>query len=95
MAQKILEYLNATSELELTWRDDGLRSVHLDIDLQAYVDADYAQRAEDRRSISSAAICCGDNLVSWLSRTQNCVTQSTMEAGIRGHGRRGQGGIAC
>ena len=45
-AQKILEYLNATSDLGLTFRrDDDLGSVHLEFDLEAYVDADYAHKA--------------------------------------------------
>ena len=45
-----------------------------------YVDAYFANKAEDRRSVSGVAVCCGGTLVSWFSRTQKCVTLSTTEA---------------
>ena len=44
------------------------------------MDADYAHRAEDRRSASGVAVCRVATLVSWCSRTQKCVTLSTTEA---------------
>ena len=80
VSHKILEYLNATSDLGLTFRRNGdLGSVQLEFDLETYVDADYAHKAEDRRSVSGTAVCCGGALVSWFSRTQKCVTLSTTE----------------
>ena len=79
-AQKILEYLNATSDLRPTSRrNSDLGSVQLEFDLETYVEADYAHKAEDRRSVSGVAVSCGA-LVSWFSRTQNCVTFSTTKA---------------
>ena len=47
-----------------------------------YVDADYAHKADDKRSISGVAICWGGTLVSWFPRTQTCVTLSTTESEI-------------
>ena len=80
-AQKILEYLNATSDLGSTFRrDSDLESVQTEVDLEAYVDAAYAHKAKGRRSVSGVALCCGGTLVPWLSRTQKCVTLSTTEA---------------
>ena len=55
-------------------------SVRMEFDLETYVDADYAQKAEDRRSVSIVAVCWGSTLVSWFSRTQKCVILSTTEA---------------
>ena len=55
-------------------------SVQLEFDLKTYVDAHYAHKAEDRRSVSGVAVSCGCALVSWSSRTQTCVTLSTTEA---------------
>ena len=52
----------------------------MSFDLETYVDANYAHKAEDRRSVSGVAVCCGGTLVSWFSRTQKCVTLSTTEA---------------
>ena len=54
--------------------------MQLEYDLETYLDADYAHKADDRRSVSGVAVCCGGTLVSWFSRTQKCVTLSTTEA---------------
>ena len=44
----------------LTFRKDGkLEGVQLEYDLETYVDADYAHKAGDRRSVSGVAACCG------------------------------------
>ena len=60
-ARKIIEYLSATAHLGLTFRKDSkLEDVQLEYDLQTCVDADYAHKADDRRSVSGVAICCGD-----------------------------------
>ena len=77
---KILEYLHSTAHLGLTYRKENSTSVEIIFDLDAYVDADYAQKVNDRRSVSGAAIFCGGCLVTWFSRTQKSVTLSTTEA---------------
>ena len=80
-ARKIIEYLSAAAHLGLTVRKDSkLEDVQLEYHLEAYVDADSAHKAEDRRSASGVAVCCGGTLVSWFSRTQKCVTLSTTDA---------------
>ena len=80
VTRKIIDYLSAAAHLGLTVRKDSkLEDVQLEYDLETYVDADYAHKAEDRRSVSGTAVCCGGALVSWFSRTQKCVTLSTTE----------------
>ena len=80
-AQKILEYLNDTSDLGLPFRmDSDLGSVQMEYGFKSYVDTDYALKAKDRRSVSGVAVCSGGPLVFWFSRTQKCVTLSTTEA---------------
>ena len=54
--------------------------MQIEIDLETYVEAEYAHKAEDRRSVSGMAVCCGGTLVSWFARTQKCVTLSTSVA---------------
>ena len=89
--QKILEYLNTTSDLGLTFRrDDNLGSVHLGFDLETHVDADYAHKTESRCPVSGVAICCGGTLVSWLSRTCHSIYHG---GEMRSRGRRGHRGI--
>ena len=80
-AHKIIEYLNVTSDLRLTFsRDSDLGSVQLEFHLETYVHTDYAHIAEDKRSVCAAAISCGVAQVSWFSGAQQCVTLSTNEA---------------
>ena len=79
-ARKIIECLSATAHLDLTFRKNSKQEeVQLDYDLETYVNADYAPKAADRRSVSGVAVCCGGTLVAWFSRTQKCVTLSTTE----------------
>ena len=51
------------------------------LDLTAYSDADYADKSNDRRSVSGTVITLEGTAVSWASSTQRCVTLSTAEAG--------------
>ena len=71
---QILVYLNATRDLGITFRKEEK------ILLSVYVDADYARKEADRRSISGVAVMLGGAAVYATSRTQHCVTLSTTEA---------------
>ena len=73
-AMQVLEYVRGTSDLGITYqRGSGLQ-------LEIFADADYASKATDRRSVSGGLVMSGGAAVSWLSRTQKCVTLSTTEA---------------
>ena len=50
------------------------------LDLAAYSDADYADKSNDRRSVSGTVIILRGAAVRWASSTQRCVTLSTAEA---------------
>ena len=49
------------------------------LSMQVFVDADYASKATDRRSVSGDLVMCVGGCVSWFSRTQKCVTLSKTE----------------
>merc|ERR1712032_1128033 len=51
-----------------------------DSSLSAYVDADYGGDLDTRRSTTGYLVYHGLNLISWCSKLQEIVTQSTMEA---------------
>ena len=70
---KIISYLNGTKKLELVFSKGG------DLKLSVYVDADYADKANDRRSVSGVAVMLGGTSVIASSTTQHCVTLSTSE----------------
>ena len=73
-AFRIMEYLKGTRTLGLVFNKS------YDFDLCLFSDSDYARNKDDRRSVTGSALLCGKCLVSWISRTQQCVTLSTTEA---------------
>ena len=70
---KILSNLNGTKSLGITYvRGSGLS-------LDVYADADYANKDNDRRSVSGLAVTLGGIVVSHVSKTQRVVSLSTSE----------------
>ena len=71
---KILSYLNEAKSFGITCeRGSGL-------ELEVYAGADYANRANDRRSVSGKALTLGGTVVSHASKTHHVVPLSTSEA---------------
>ncbi len=72
--KRILKYVNGTC-------DYGILYTHGEsTTLIGYCDADWAGSADDRKSTSGACFFLGNNLISWFSKKQNCVSLSTAEA---------------
>ena len=55
--RKVITYLNKTNYLGLLFVNDG------DLKLSVYVDADYANKDNDRRSVSGVAVMIGGTAV--------------------------------
>ena len=72
--RKIIAYLNKTKNVGLVFVKDGDRK------LSVYVDADYANNDNDRRSVSGVAVMVGGTVVNASSIMQHCSTLSTSEA---------------
>ena len=71
---KILPDLNGTKDLSITYvRGSGLS-------LNVYADADYANKENDRRSVSGIAVTLGGTVVIHASKTQHVISLSTSEA---------------
>ena len=71
-----MKYIKGTSEYGITFQRGTLSGISLEV----FIDADYASKATDSRSVSGGVIMCGGPSVYWFSRTQKCVTLSTSEA---------------
>jgi hypothetical protein len=72
--KRILKYVNGTS-------DYGILYTHgSESELSGYCDDDWAGSADDRKSTSGGCFFLGNNLISWFSKKQNCVSMSTAEA---------------
>ena len=72
--RKIIAYLKATKDLGVVFQRGG------DLKLSLFADADYADRCNDRWSVSSVAVMLGSTAGSSSSTAQHCVTLSTSEA---------------
>jgi hypothetical protein len=72
--KRILKYVNGTSDYGMLY-SHGSGSM-----LTGYCDADWAGGADDRKSTSGGCFFLGNNLISWFSKKQNCVSLSTAEA---------------
>ena len=71
---RIIRYLLGTKDLSLTFEwGSGL-------EISVFVDANYAEKADDRRSVSWVAVDVGKSSVSWFSSTQKIVALLTTEA---------------
>jgi len=75
-AKGVLRYLKETSKFELKYEkvQEG------DLKLIAYVDADFAGDTGDRKSTSGYCVFLGGGLISWASKKQEVVAESTCEA---------------
>lgn len=69
----ILRYLKATKDMRLCYGSQELC-------VKGYTDSDYAGDLDSRRSTSGYVFTLAGGAVSWRSRLQTCITQSTTEA---------------
>jgi hypothetical protein len=51
-----------------------------DLEIVGFTYVDFVGDADDRKSTSGYVFLFGGTIVSWLSKKQNCVAKSTMEA---------------
>ena len=70
----VLRYLRGTSNVGITFMKCD------DTGLNGYTDSDYANRKDDRRSITGFCFNVGSGAISWAARRQTCVATSTTEA---------------
>ncbi|XP_020410453.1 uncharacterized protein LOC109946580 [Prunus persica] len=72
--KRILCYVSGTTNFGVCY------SFNSNVDLAGYSDADWAGNIDDRKSTTGNCFYIGNNLVSWFSKKQNCVSLSTAEA---------------
>ena len=69
----IMRYLSHTKSMRLCYGSQ-------DLSVKGYTDSDYAGDLDKRRSTSGYVFMLAGGAVSWRSRLQTCITQSTTEA---------------
>ena len=73
VAKHILRYLRGTIDYGIKYE------VNQKINLDGYVDSDWAGSAIDRKSTSWCCFSMGSGMISWFSRKQSYVALSTAE----------------
>ena len=84
----ILRYLKGTKGVGLLFDKNSNNAKSL----LGYVDADYGQDLDGRRSTTGYLFTLGGGCISWRSTLQKCVAQSTTESGVCCSSRSGKGG---
>ena len=72
--KRIIRYVAGTCDLGVWYTRDT------NMYLTGFSDSDWAGCEDDRKSTSGGCFYVGNNLVSWYSRKQNCVSLSTAES---------------
>ena len=72
--KRIIKYVKTTIKFGV-WYSKDTSDV-----LAGYSNADWAENADDRKSTSGGCFYVGNNLVSWMSKKQNSISLSTVEA---------------
>ena len=72
--KRIICYINGTFDYGIWYSKDSNEC------LARYSDADWVECIDDRKSTSGGCFYLGNNLVSWMSKKQNLVSLSTVEA---------------
>jgi transposase InsO family protein len=76
--KRVLRYLRGTGGQTLTYTGTGRISSTPHI--VGYTDSDFANNKDDRRSVTGYAFLLCGGVISWASRRQKTVAQSTVEA---------------
>ena len=74
MACRVLGYIKRTRSVGLKYRKGA------NLELMGFADADRGGDLSDRKSISGVVLTLGGSPISWSSRKQKCVAQSSCEA---------------
>ena len=72
--KRIICYINGMSDYGIWYSRDSNEC------LAGYSDADWGRCIDDKKSTSSGCFYLGNNLVSWMSKRQNLVSLSMVEA---------------
>ena len=72
--KRIIKYVKTTAEFGV-WYSNDTSDV-----LTGYSNANWVGIADDRKSTSGGCFYVGNNIVSWMSKKQNSISSSTVEA---------------
>lgn len=73
VVKRILRYLKGTKDYGLYYKRSDR------FELKVFTDSDMAENIDDKKKTSGGAFFLGKRLVSWTSKKQNCISQSTAE----------------
>ena len=74
IVKRIFKYLKGIEDFGLWYKQDD------DFNLKVYTDADWAGNVDDRKSTSGGGFFFRERLITWTSKKQSCISQSTAKA---------------
>ena len=74
VAKHAMRYLKGTVDYGIKYEENH------NINLEGYVDLDWARSAIERKKNSRCCFSMGSSVISWFSRKQSCMALSTAEA---------------
>ena len=72
--KRIIKYVGGTCDYGLFYSKES------NLSLVSFSDSDWAGNAGDRKSTTGGCFYVGANLIAWMSKKQNFVSLSTVEA---------------
>lgn len=72
--KRILRYLQCISQHGVLYSSDTV------LDINAFLDSDWATDLNTRRSVTGYVVFLGNNPISWQSKWQNSVSKNSIEA---------------
>ena len=73
IVKRIIRYLQGIEDYGLYYKKNDK------FELRAYIDGYLARNIDEKKSTSGGPFFLGKRLVSWISKKQNCTSQSTVE----------------
>ena len=74
LVERIIKYVSGTYDYGLFYNKES------NLFLAGFFDSNWASNADDRKSTIGGCFYVGANLVAWMSKKQNSVSLSTVEA---------------
>ncbi|KAL5724867.1 hypothetical protein ACHQM5_008077 [Ranunculus cassubicifolius] len=79
-AKRVLRYIKGTQDHGIWYKNTEVKIQNSEVKLLGFCDSDWAGSVDDMKSTSGYTFTIGSGVVSWSSKKQETVAQSSAEA---------------